>query len=477
MSHDTELAATGSASADSRRTWWMRQALSNELGSAPECLTGHERVDVCIVGGGMTGLWTAVHIKQIAPETTVAVLEADICGAGASGANGGFAMTWWPKINTLVKLMGPDAALRLAKASEQSVADIGAFCAEHAIDADFIPGGWLWAATNSAQVNSWDATIDVLDGLRVAPFERLSRDRVGEVSGSDRHLGGVFEAGVATVQPAALTRGLRQCALAAGVHVWEKSPMTSFETTPTTVTARTPSGTVTAGRLVLATNAWLARYRQIRRHLLVLGSDVVATDPLPDRIAESAWKQGMAISDSRRLVHYYRTTRDGRIVFGKGGGRISFGGRFDAATWGSSTRTANVRAHLTRIYPDIAGIGLAGSWAGAVDYSCDGLPFIGHLANDPKVSFAAGFSGNGVGPAHLVARVLASLATGIGDEWADSPLIRTPRTYLPPEPIRYLGGQVVRKALERKESAEDRETTPSRAVALVAGLDPTSFVG
>jgi glycine/D-amino acid oxidase-like deaminating enzyme len=455
----------------------MRQVLNTEIDSAPQCLTGRERVDVCIVGGGMTGLWTAQHIKEIAPDTTVGVLDADICGAGASGANGGFAMTWWPKINTLAKLMGPDAAVRLAKASEQSVADIGAFCAAHAIDADFIPGGWLWAATNGAQVDSWDATIDVLDGLHVAPFERLSRDQVHAVSGSDRHLGGVFEAGVATVQPAALTRALRRVAMAAGVQIWEKSPMTSFEASPTTVTVRTPTGTVTAGQVVLATNAWLARYAQIRRHLLVLGSDVVATDPMPDRIADSAWKNGMAISDSRRLVHYYRTTRDGRIVFGKGGGRVSFRGRFDAATWNSSTRTADVRAHLARIYPDAAGIGLAGSWAGAVDYSCDGLPFIGHLDGDPKISFAAGFSGNGVGPAHLAARVLASLAAGVNDEWAASPVIRTPRTYLPPEPIRYLGGQMVRKALERKESAEDRERTPSRAVALVAGLDPTSFVG
>jgi glycine/D-amino acid oxidase-like deaminating enzyme len=474
MSHDTDLAATGSASTG--RTWWMQQTLDTELDSAPTCLTGHEQVDVCIVGGGMTGLWTALHIKEIAPDTTVGVLEADICGAGASGANGGFAMTWWPKINTLAKLMGPDTAVRLAKASEQSVADIGAFCAAHGIDADFIPGGWLWAATNGAQVDSWDATIDVLDRLHVAPFERLSRDEVRAVSGSDRHLGGVFEAGVATVQPAALTRGLRRCARAAGVQIWETTPLTTFETSPTTVTAHTPAGSVTAGRLVLATNAWLARYAQVRRHLLVLGSDVVATDPLPDRIADSAWKHGMAISDSRRLVHYYRTTRDGRIVFGKGGGRVSFRGRFDAA-WGSSTRTADVRAHLARIYPDAAGIGLAGSWAGAVDYSCDGLPFIGHLGDDPKISFAAGFSGNGVGPAHLAARVLASLATGSVDEWAASPLIRTPRTYLPPEPIRYLGGHMVRKALERKESAEDRESKPSRAVAFVAGLDPTSFVG
>lgn len=462
---------------DTHRAWWMRQTLSTELDCAPTPLTGHEQVDVGIVGGGMTGLWTALHIKEIAPDTTVGVLEADICGAGASGANGGFAMTWWPKINTLAKLMGPDTAVRLAKASEQSVADIGAFCAAHGIDADFIPGGWLWAATNGAQLDSWDATIDVLDGMHVAPFERLSRDQVHAVSGSDRHLGGVFEAGVATVQPAALTRGLRRCAMAAGVQIWEKSPMTSLETFPTAVTVRTPSGSVTARRLVLATNARLARYAQIRRHLLVLGSDVVATDPLPDRILDSAWRQGMAISDSRRLVHYYRTTRDGRIVFGKGGGRISFRGRFDATTWGTSTRTNAVRAHLTWIYPDAAGIGLAGSWAGAVDYSCDGLPFIGHLGNDRKVSYAAGFSGNGVGPAHLAARVLASLATGSSDEWAASPLIRTPRTYLPPEPIRYLGGQLVRRALERKESAEDRESTPSRAVAFVAGLDPTSFVG
>jgi glycine/D-amino acid oxidase-like deaminating enzyme len=460
-----------------RRTLWMREALARESDSAPTELVGGARADVCIVGGGLTGLWTALHIKRRHPEADVTLLEADVCGAGASGANGGFAMTWWPKIATLAKLMGTDEALRLARASQQSLAEMAAFCAAHDIDADVLPAGWLWVASNESQVDSWDATIRLLDGMGATPFERLTLEWVSAISGTDRHFGGVFEAGVATVQPGALTRGLRRAAVAAGVRVWEKSPMLSYEASPAGVTVRAPRGVVRADHLVLATNAWLARYPQIRRHLMVLGSDVLATAPIPDLIAESEWKRGAAISDSRRLVHYYRTTRDGRIVFGKGGGRISFRGRFDIGTWGTSTRAGELGSHLHRLYPRTTSARIDDTWAGAVDYSGDGLPFAGRLDGHANVSFAVGFSGNGVGPAHLLGKVLAAMATDGDDEWATSPLIRSPAVHLPPEPLRYLGGHLVRSAIRRKEGAEDRGRAPGRVELFLAGLDPTSFVG
>lgn len=457
----------------------MQEALDAEGAVTPQELLGTNRVDVCIVGGGLTGLWTALHVKQSHPEIEVGLLEGSLCGVGASGANGGFAMTWWPKFKTLKALFGTDEAVRLARASEQSVAETGAFCATHGIDVDFLRAGWLWAATNPSQVDSWDETIGVLERAGAAPFERLSPARVLEVSGSDGHLGGVFEAGVATVQPALLTRGLRRVASSLGVHVWEHSPMTSFESSPSGVTLHSRQGVVVADRAVLATNAWLAKYARIRRHLLVLGSDVIATAPVPGLIADSdsEWKKGAAVSDSRRLVHYYRTTRDGRIVFGKGGGRISFRGHLDLVGWSASTRSDDLRSHMGRIYPGLAKVPITDSWAGAVDYSSDGLPFAGYLDKHRRVSYAAGFSGNGVGPSHLLGKVLAGMATDGTDEWATSPLIRSPGTYLPPEPFRYVGGHVVRSALQHKEASEDKGLRPARAATLLAGLDPTSFVG
>lgn len=209
------------------RSLWMQEALARESETSASLL-GTRKVDVCVVGGGLTGLWSALRVKEQEPSLDVAVLEADICGSGASGVNGGFAMTWWPKVATLKKVMGTGDALRMAAASEKAVQDIGVFCRHNGIDAAFKPAGWLWAATNPSQVNSWQATLEDLAALGAEPFKQLSAAEVAEMSGSDQHLGGVFEAGVATIQPAALVRGLRSAAIAAGVHVWEHSPMTGL---------------------------------------------------------------------------------------------------------------------------------------------------------------------------------------------------------------------------------------------------------
>lgn len=455
----------------------MQQALQRDGHEEAPALQGDQTLDVCIVGGGLTGLWTALQISGIEPSIRVGVVEADICGAGASGANGGFAMTWWPKFATLKKLMSTDDALRIAAASEEAVVQTGRFCETNGIDADFMPTGWLWTATNSSQMGSWDDTIDTLASAGASPFRALAKEEVREMSGSERHLGGVFEAGVATVQPAALVRGLRAAALAAGVSIWEKTPMLNYELTPRGVTVRVPGATIATSQLVLATNAWLARYPEIRRHLLVLGSDVIATASAPEQLASVGWTPGLAISDSRRLVHYYRPTKDGRVVFGKGGGRIGFRDHMNRSTWATALRGPEVIDQFRRTYPKLDGVAITNTWSGAVDYSSDSMPFFGRLAGSPRVHFGVGFSGNGVGPSYIGGKILASLALERDDEWGTSPMIRTPATRLPPEPLRAIGGWVVRAAMRSKEAAEDQEKQPSALVRRLTPLDPTSFVG
>jgi len=461
----------------SPRPLWMQLALGETIEDETPGLDGDHVVDVCIVGGGLTGLWTALHIAQREPSIRVGVLEADVCGSGASGANGGFAMTWWPKFATLKKLMSTDDAVRLATASQDAVAQTGLFCAAHGIAADFMPSGWLWVATNSSQLGSWDDTISTLATAGASPFRTLTREEVVAMSGSERHLGGVFEAGVATVQPGALVRGLRAAALAAGVSIWEKTPMLRYEATAKGVTVRVPGATLHASQLVLATNAWLARYPEIRRHLLVLGSDVLATAPAPEELASTGWIPGLAISDSRRLVQYYRPTNDGRVVFGKGGGRIGYGAHMNRSTWSTPLRGPELIDQFRRTYPRLDAVPIDSTWSGAVDYSSDSMPFFGRLGDSPRVHYGVGFSGNGVGPSYLGGKILASLALEGDDEWATSPMVRTPGTTLPPEPFRAIGGWVVRAAMRDKEAAEDQEDNPSDVVRRLTRLDPTSFVG
>jgi glycine/D-amino acid oxidase-like deaminating enzyme len=209
--------------------------------------------------------------------------------------------------------------------------------------------------------------------------------------------------------------------------------------------------------------------------VLVVASDVIATPPIADRLAQLGWEPGLSISDSRRLVNYYRTTDDGRIVFGKGGGDLALGARVTAAFDRSEQRAGDTRQQFHRIYPMLSDVPVQRHWRGAVDYSTCGLPFVGPLPGCPQVLVATGFSGNGVGPSYVAGAALAQLALGGAAAEIPEALQRPQDGGMPPEPIRYLGGRMVREAVRRKERAEDLGGAPGRLLSLVAGLDPTGF--
>ena len=142
-----------------RRSLWLQEALAAENGGEAPALLEPVRADVCIVGGGYTGLWTALRLNELEPGATIVLLDADICGGGPSGRNGGFALSWWPKIETLIKRAGEEEAFRLVRISERAVDELGAFCEREGIDAHYRRGGWLWTATSPAQVGSWEGAM------------------------------------------------------------------------------------------------------------------------------------------------------------------------------------------------------------------------------------------------------------------------------------------------------------------------------
>lgn len=456
------------------RSLWLEEALSGS-DPAPR-LEGNERADVCIVGGGFTGLWTAIRLKEQDPSLDVALVEADVCGGGASGRNGGFVLTWWAKFGTLKKVCGDEEAVRLAGASADAVDGIGAFCAVNGIDAHYRRDGWLWAATSEAQLGAWEETIATIAGSGADPFQRLQPDEVAARAGEPTHLGGVFEPTAATVQPALLARGLRRVALERGVRIFEGSRMTKLERSrpPTVVTEL---GTFTATKVVLALNAWAAALSELRRAVVVIASDIVATAPAPEVLASIGWTNGMCISDSRMLVNYYRTTLDGRLVFGRGGGKLAYGGNVGTSFDGASPRADEVAASMVGLYPSFRDKPVTHSWMGPIDRTQVGLPFFSRLGGREDILYGVGYSGNGVGPSFLGGRILASLALGLDDEWSRAGLVRNPAgASFPPEPFRYLGGRVVRNAVERKEAAEDDGRRAARVTLLLADLAPSGLV-
>ena len=175
------------------RSFWLEEALGSEQAEPAPALDTDMHADVCIVGGGYTGLWTALQLKDAAPNLDIVLLERDICGSGASGRNGGFLVSWWAKFLTLRKLCGNAEALRIAQACETGIDDIIAFCNDNAIDAKIRQDGWLWAATSKAQLGLWSETLDALALNDVSPFVEWSPDEVAARAGSPVHVADVFD--------------------------------------------------------------------------------------------------------------------------------------------------------------------------------------------------------------------------------------------------------------------------------------------
>lgn len=454
------------------RSLWLDESLPGETTAAP--LSGAGRADVAIIGGGYVGLWTALRIKELDPTCDVSILERDICGGGASGRNGGFVLSWWPKFSSMVKAFGEREALRLTRASESAIGDIGDFCSRNSIDAQFVQRGWLWTATSTAHVGAWESVVRLCERLGVDAFERLEPSEVGRRTGSPVHHAGVLERCAATVQPATLVRGLRRVAMQRGVRIYEQSVVTRFSR-GSPVVIQTSGGHLTAGTVVIATNAWAAALPELHRSLAVISSDIIATGPIPDRLAQIGWTGGEAITDSQMMVCYYRTTRDGRIAFGKGGWGIVYGGSIGSNIDRDASRAALVEADFRRYYPMLADVPIAQDWCGPIDRSPDSLPLIGKLGGHPNIFYGVGWSGNGVGPSVIGGRILASLALNRTDEWSQCGLVERRCKLFPPEPIRYVGAHVVREAVLRKERAEMAGRRPPWLAVQISKLAPAGL--
>jgi glycine/D-amino acid oxidase-like deaminating enzyme len=196
---------------------------------------------------------------------------------------------------------------------------------------------------------------------------------------------------------------------------------------------------------------------------------MVITEPVPDVISALGWSGGECITDSRAMVHYFRTTPDGRIAFGWGGGRIVPGARLNGRAELDRSLVAELERHLVRFFPPLAGRRIEHAWGGPIDVSPTHLPVLGSL-DGGRVHYAFGYTGNGVGPSRLAGRTLASMALGRGDEAARLPLVGSRAVRLPPEPLRYAGGTVVRAALLRRERLEEEGRRPGPLTRAISGL-------
>ncbi len=481
-----------------RRSWWLREALAAEAVATPHLATtapplrGTTTADVVVIGGGYTGLWAALRLTELEPGARILLLEADICGGGPSGRNGGFVTNWWDDFPTLLERYGVDGARTVGLAMETAVDEIGTFCTDHGIDAWYTKAGSLTVSAAPAQDGGWLPAVEALRGHGLG--DRLVPQSAAEVRvrvDSPVFRDGVFMPGAATVQPASLARGLRRVLLERGVVIAEATTAIEIDgqrpgflggvgagarRAPTRrgggrglrpVRVRTRStdgdgeGEVLAGAAIVALNAWAAAWPWFGRRLVTWSSYIVLTEPIPRRLADLGWTGGEGVADARFTLHYLRTTPDGRIALGGGGGRAGFGGRIGAAFTDDLSDVRRAAAGLRRLFPSLADVRIDDTWGGPIDISADHLPWFGSIPDRP-IHYGHGYSGNGVGPAVVGGRILAALALErSGDPALALPLAdgRAPRAF-PPEPARYVGARLIREAAVRRESIEERGADP-----------------
>jgi glycine/D-amino acid oxidase-like deaminating enzyme len=306
---------------------------------------------------------------------------------------------------------------------------------------------------------------------------------------------GVFMPGAATIQPAILARGLRRVLLERGVTICEGTRAVEIDgqapgvlggvaagqrraparrgaaggdrpvrvrTVVVTGDEAGNSGQVLAGSAILTINAWSAAWPWFGRRLVTWSSYMVLTEPIPERLADIGWTGGEGLSDARFTLHYLRTTRDGRIAIGGGGGQAGFGGRIDAVFTDDYRSASRAAAGLRRLFPTLREVKIWDAWGGPIDISADHLPWV-WSAPDRPIHAALGYSGNGVGPAFVLGRVLAAAAaspvsaTAATDPALDLPFLGAaqPRAF-PPEPAKSIGARLIREAASRRETREER---------------------
>src|SRR4051812_22646935 len=325
--------------------------MADDPGPACPPLAGRVSADVCVVGGGFVGLWTALEAREQASDASVVLIDAEGCGFGASGRNGGWMTSWWDELPSLQQRFGAEQGRWLAERSSETIGRIAEVCESEGIDAQVRRHGGLVVANAPAQ----EARLpEVTPG---APLRTVAADELRRRTGSPLPRAGVEMLDAAAVHPARLVRGLRALALRRGVRIHEGTAMRQLER-GARPTVHTSAGRIDAGVVAIGLGAWAARLRELRRRFLPVASHIVATEPIPDRLGELGWSGGELLGDTRVLVHYAQVSPDGRIVFGRGGGVFGTAGRVTGRHFVDPGAVATVEGDFRRWFPSLADVAI-----------------------------------------------------------------------------------------------------------------------
>jgi glycine/D-amino acid oxidase-like deaminating enzyme len=422
--------------------------------TARPALKSSTDVDVAILGGGYSGLWTAYYLLLHEPVLRVAVVDKEIAGFGASGRNGGWCSPNFPvTAGALEKRFGAEAARNLLLSMRASVDEVGRVCNEEKIDARFHKGGVLTLARGRHQLPGIRSSYAAYERLGLGDrYQMLSATEATErIRVSDVH-GGLFTPDGASLHPARLVRGLARAVEARGGIIYEQTPVTGFKAG----SLITPGGELRAKRaIVLAGEAYLTRLPRLHRALLPVYSLISLTEPLSARQwSQIGWQNGESVASTRNTVVYLTKTPDGRILFGSRGAPYAFGSKIRDEQDTHEATVKMIQRSLVEWFPPLAGIGFTHTWGGPVGMPRDWMPAVRFDASS-RIGSIMGYTGQGVSTSNLSGRLLAGLIANrpTGLETLPPAQRRSPKWEI--EPLRWLIVRYMQGAFLRIDEAAE----------------------
>jgi glycine/D-amino acid oxidase-like deaminating enzyme len=415
-----------------------------------DSLVGDVQADLVVVGGGYSGLWTALRAKERDPGRDVVVLEAEEIGWAASGRNGGFcaASLTHSYSNGLDRF--PDELAELQRLGLENLDGIEKTVARYGLDAEFERTGVLSVAAEDWQAEHLAREARARageDGVRL-----LSREAVQEEVHSPTYRGGLFDAqGCALVQPAKLAWGLKSACLELGVRIFERTPVSAMRRSGTEMVLTSDLGRARAKQVALGTNAFPSLVRRLRAYTVPVYDYVLMTEPLSEeQLTSIGWRERQAVMDSGNQFHYYRLTADNRILWGGYDAVYHFGKRISPELDQRMETHLRLAEHFFETFPQLRGLRFTHRWGGAIDTCTRFSAFFG-TAHGGRVAYTAGFTGLGVGATRFAADVMLDLLAGESTERTELDMVRSMPLPFPPEPISFVGVQLTRASLARAD--------------------------
>ncbi|MFB6501235.1 MULTISPECIES: NAD(P)/FAD-dependent oxidoreductase [unclassified Streptomyces] len=434
-------------------------------------LVGGTRCDLLVVGGGYTGLWTALVAKERDPGTDVVLIEADRVGGAASGRNGGFCEA------SLTHGLGnglerwPDEIGRLERLGRENLRAMEEAVARYRIDCSWERTGALDVATEPYQLDDLAEAAEASARYGGDPL-LLDAEAVRAQIDSPTFLGGVWNKDVAMVDPARLAWGLRRACLDLGVRVYEHTPATGLDEHGAVIAVRTPYGRVTASRVALATNAYPSLLRRHRPYTVPVYDYALMTEPLTEeQLASVGWQNRQGFSDCANKFHYVRLSADNRILWGGYDAVYHYRGRVRAEHDQRPETFATLARHFFTTFPQLEGVRFTHAWGGAIDTSTRFCVFF-DTSHRGKVAYVAGFTGLGVGASRFGAETMLDLLAGDRTERTELELVRRKPLPFPPEPVRAVGIGITQWSMARADRNQGRRNVWLKALDRVGlGFD------